>query len=35
VKRIVSNVFSFADMAAAYDAAASGTALKVVIASQP
>ena len=35
VKRIVSNVFSFADMAAAYDVAASGTALKVVIASQP
>jgi threonine dehydrogenase-like Zn-dependent dehydrogenase len=35
VKRIVSHVFAFADMKAAYDAAASGTALKVVIASQP
>jgi L-iditol 2-dehydrogenase len=34
VKRIVSHVFAFADIAAAYAAAASGTALKVVIASE-
>ncbi|MCE9630198.1 MAG: alcohol dehydrogenase catalytic domain-containing protein [Planctomycetia bacterium] len=35
VRRVVSHVYSFADLAKAYDTAASGTALKVVIAAQP
>ncbi|MFM1996190.1 MAG: hypothetical protein RLZZ111_577 [Planctomycetota bacterium] len=35
VRRIVSHVYSFADLAKAYAAASSGTALKVVIAVQP
>jgi L-iditol 2-dehydrogenase len=35
VRRVVSHVYSFAELAKAYETAASGTALKVVIAAQP
>lgn len=35
VRRVVSHVYPFADLAQAYKTAASGTALKVVIATQP
>jgi L-iditol 2-dehydrogenase len=35
VRRLVSHVYSFAELAKAYETAASGTALKVVIAAQP